>query len=251
MVTTSGRQYMLDSRLACLGPSEQTRGVPQPPLELPFSSELPLIPLPDPKGLPYGKVDLREVIERRATLRRYSSEALSLEELSYLLWCTQGVKRITSRPVTLRTVPSAGGRHAFETLLLVQRVAGLQPGIYRFLASEHQLGVFDLSAERIEQVILASRNEKQLRSCAVTFFWVAVLPRMRWRYGERAYRYLHLDAGHVCQNLYLAAESIGCGVCAIGAYDDDEINRAFELDGEEQFVIYAGSLGKKQPRGKS
>ncbi len=245
MAKTSGQQYMLDSRLQCLGTSEQDRGIPQPPLELSVSSSASLIDLPDPKALPFGQVPLRQAIEARATLRKYSPEPLSLEELSYLLWCTQGVKAITTRPVTLRNVPSAGGRHAFETILLVNNVRGLQPGLYRFLAIEHKLAIFDLSPELFERVILASRNERQLRACAATFFWVAVLPRMRWRYSERSYRYLHLDAGHVCQNLYLAAESIDCGVCAIGAYDDDEINKAFQIDGEDQFVIYAGSLGKK------
>lgn len=245
MTRTSGQQYMLDSRLQCLGTSEQDSGVPQPPLQLEDSRLSPPIVLPDPQGLLFGHVDLRQVIENRATLRKYTLEPLSLEELSYLLWCTQGVKSVTARPATQRTVPSAGARHAFETILLVNHVAGLQAGLYRFLAIEHQLTVFDRSPELVERVILASRNERQLRACAATFFWVAVLPRMRWRYGERSYRYLHLDAGHVCQNLYLAAESIGCGVCAIGAYDDDEMNRAFQLDGEDQFVIYAASLGKR------
>ncbi len=68
---------------------------------------------------------------------------------------------------------------------------------------------------------------------------------MRWRYGERGYRYLHMDAGHVCQNLYLAAESIGCGVCAIAAYNDDLLNQTLGLDGEELFVIYVASVGKR------
>jgi SagB-type dehydrogenase family enzyme len=68
---------------------------------------------------------------------------------------------------------------------------------------------------------------------------------MKWRYSERSFRYFFLDAGHVCQNLYLAAESIGLGACAVGAFDDDEINSLLGLDGEEQFVVYAGAAGKK------
>ncbi len=68
---------------------------------------------------------------------------------------------------------------------------------------------------------------------------------MYWRYSERSYRYLHLDAGHVCQNLYLAAEAAGCGVCAIAAFDDDLLNKALDVDGESQFAIYAASLGKR------
>ncbi|HEY3312047.1 MAG TPA: SagB/ThcOx family dehydrogenase, partial [Anaerolineales bacterium] len=75
--------------------------------------------------------------------------------------------------------------------------------------------------------------------------WVAVLARMRWRYGQRGYRYLHLDAGHVCQNLSLAAEATGCGICPIAAFNDDLLNGVLGLDGEEQFAIYMASLGKK------
>ena len=80
---------------------------------------------------------------------------------------------------------------------------------------------------------------------AVTFIWVAVVHRMAWRYGQRGYRYLHLDAGHACQNLYLAAESVGCGVCAIAAFDDEDVSRVLGLDGEDQFAIYVATVGKK------
>jgi len=75
-----------------------------------------------------------------------------------------------------------------------------------------------------------------------------VIERMSWRYPERGYRYILLDAGHVCQNLYLVAEALGCGVCAIAAYDDDLTNQVFGLDGESQFIVYLASLGKRQAR---
>ncbi|MFH1570318.1 MAG: SagB/ThcOx family dehydrogenase, partial [Gemmatimonadota bacterium] len=80
---------------------------------------------------------------------------------------------------------------------------------------------------------------------AVTFFWVAVPRRTTWRYVERGYRYLHLDAGHVCQNLYLAAESIGAGTCAIAAFDDDALIDILGLDPQEAFVIYLATVGKR------
>lgn len=79
---------------------------------------------------------------------------------------------------------------------------------------------------------------------AVTFIWTAVIRRMTWRYGTRGYRYIFLDAGHVCQNLYLAAQEIGCGVCAMAAFDDEAMNRILNLDGEEQFTLYLATLGK-------
>jgi len=191
-------------------------------------------------------VDLTAAINRRRTCRRYASEALSLAELSYLLWCTQGVQVVTSRPVTLRPVPSAGARHAFETYLLINRVAGLKPGLCRFLPLEHELQEVSLTDGLAAQFAEAALNQNIIRTAAVTFIWVAVVYRMYWRYGERGYRYLHLDAGHVCQNLYLAAEAVDCGVCAVGAFDDEPLNQLMGLDGEEQFVIYMATVGKKE-----
>ncbi len=241
----AGAEFMLKTQSAFQGPSEQSRGLPQPPLELPLPENAARFPLPAPQEIDLGHIDLRQAIERRHTIRKYSREPLTLEELSYLLWCTQGVKEVTRRPATLRSVPSAGARHAFETYLLANNVVGLAPGLYRFAALEHQLLPLEASPDLGERITLACFNQQQIRNSAVTFIWVAVTARMRWRYGQRGYRYLHLDAGHVCQNLYLAAEAIHAGVCAIAAYDDERLNRTLGLDGEELFVIYLASLGKR------
>ncbi len=242
----AGREFMRKTRYENLEPSQQQAGViPQPPLEVEATPDAAAIALPDVGRLAFAPLDVRQAIEQRTTIRRYSDDPISLEQLSYLLWLTQGVKAVTPRPVTLRTVPSAGARHAFETYLLVNRVAGLQPGVYRFLAIEHALLPVNLDAATNAALTHACLDQGQVEHSAVTFFWVADVARMYWRYGERGYRYLHLDAGHVCQNLYLAAEQLGCGVCAIAAFDDVLTNTALGLDGEEQFTVYIASLGKK------
>lgn len=155
------------------------------------------------------------------------------------------MKAVTQRPATLRTVPSAGARHAFETYLLINRVDGIQPGLYRYIALEHALLAVDLAEGIAQRLTDACYYQKQVLHSAVTFFWAAALERMAWRYVERGYRYLHLDAGHVCQNLYLAAEVIRAGVCAIGAFDDETLNGLLGLDGENDFVVYAASTGKR------
>lgn len=239
---------------ANLSRSPQDAGMQQPPLELPLPPGAEPLPLPHPAALTIAPIDLRNAIEQRVSVRRYAEQPLSLEELSYLLWLTQGVKAVTKRPVTLRTVPSAGARHAFETLLLVNRVQGLEPGLYRYAAIQH--GLLPLAAAAppsayphlLAQVTHACLEQTQIKNSAVTFMWVAVTERMTWRYVERGMRYLHLDAGHVCQNLYLAAEAINCGVCAIAAFDDDKLNDLLELDGENMFVIYLASLGKREKK---
>ncbi|RPH74119.1 SagB/ThcOx family dehydrogenase [bacterium] len=244
MAETIGKQFMIQTSIPRLEPSEQSQGQPQPALES-APPEGEKIFLPRPEQVDLGHIDLRAAIENRRSLRQYSDDPLSLEELSFLLWCTQGVKKVSKRPATLRTVPSAGARHAFETLLLINRVDGLQAGLYRFLAIEHGLVRVESGEDIASQVTEACQHQEHVAASAATFMWIAVLERMRWRYGQRGYRYLHLDAGHVCQNLYLAAEAVNCGVCAIAAFDDDALNGVLGLDGDNQFVVYLGSLGRK------
>jgi SagB-type dehydrogenase family enzyme len=245
MTADIGPEFMEKTRHVNLAPSPQSLGEPQPALELPFPAGAQIVALPQPTQLNIPAVDLRTAIERRRSLRRYSPAPLTLEELSYLLWMTAGVESVTSRPVTFRTVPSAGARHALETYLLVNRVEGLTGGLYRFGALQHNLVLLNPAPGLTTDIAHACLDQPHVRSGAVIFIWVVVVERMTWRYVQRGYRYLHLDAGHVCQNLYLAAEAIGAGMCAIAAYDDQLLNTTLGLDGQKLFAIYAASLGKK------
>jgi SagB-type dehydrogenase family enzyme len=240
-----GHQFMTQTRYRLLEASDQNKGLPQPPLQMEYDPTLRRIDLPAPADVSVGKIDLRQAIEARRSVRRYARTPLSLVELAFLLWSTQGVKEIADRQVTLRTVPSAGARHAFETYLLVNNVVGLTPGLYRYLALEHRLLEIELVPAMADLVTEACWRQQFVKTSAVTFIWTADVYRMAWRYGERGYRYLHLDAGHVCQNLYLAAEAVGCGVCAIAAFNDEAMNELLELDGERQFVIYLATVGKR------
>ena len=241
-----GRQFMERTRYPYLGMSDQQKGFPQPPLEVEAGKTDTVHNLPAPADVEVGAVDLREAIEARTSVREYARRPLTLAELSYLLWCTQGVKRVEGGYVTLRTVPSAGARHALETYLLVNNVEGLSPGLYRFLAIQHKLVEVNLQADIANEIAEACWGQSFVKTSAVTFIWVAVVYRMTWRYGQRGYRYLHLDAGHVCQNLYLAAQSVGGGACAVAAFSDEDMNRLLGIDGEEQFVIYIAAVGAKQ-----
>jgi SagB-type dehydrogenase family enzyme len=246
MADNIGQEFMRRTRYDELSDSPQEGGViPQPPLELPAPDGAELIALPSIADVAVPAMDVRQAVEGRRTLRKYAESALTLDELTYLLWVSQGVKHVSSRPSTARTVPSAGARHAFETLLLVNRVDGLTPGLYRYMAIENKLAKLPAPADINEQITKACRDQSQVAASAVTFIWAAVVERMFWRYVERGYRYLHLDAGHVCQNLALSAEQVSCGICPIAAFDDDELNGVLGLDGVEQFVIYLASLGKK------
>lgn len=242
-ISDTGRLFLENTQLKNLGPLPQMNDVPQPALEYPLEQTLPPIELTQPVNLNFGKVEFKQLVDGRRTLRKYSLTALTIDELAYLLWSTQGVQSKTETS-THRVVPSAGARHALETYILVNRVEGLTPGVYRYLALEHQLIAIDLSEGISEKLVEASR-QKFISNAAVCFMWVAITERMTWRYGDRGYRYLFLDAGHVCQNLYLSAEAIHCGACAINAYQDDAMNQLLKLNGEDQFLIYMASVGKR------
>ena len=246
MENTIGRDFIRLTKYENLEMSLQKQGLPLPSLEMPLEKGSVLYDLPPGNKLPLKKVNLPLLIEERETLRKYIDKPLTLEELSFLLWGTQGVKSLTEKPLSKRTVPSAGSRHPFETYLLVNDVVGLLPGLYRYLALSHQLARLP-GRENIQSTLTAACLKQQhVKISAVTFAWAAVPNRTVWRYSQRGYRYIYLDAGHVCQNLYLLAEVIDCGVCAIAAFDDDLANQAIGLDGEDLFIIYLASVGNRK-----
>lgn len=240
-----GREYMERTKGRHLGPSDQQRGVPPPPLTVALGKGVAEVDLPQPDALALKPVGLLALVTRRSSLRQYASTPLTQEELSFLLWCTQGIKEVHAPTATLRTVPSAGARHAFETLLVVHRVDGLEPGLYQYDAADHRLRKLEADERISRRVAQACYGQDFVGTSAVTFVWVAVPYRMNWRYGQRGYRYLHLDAGHVCQNLYLAAEAVDAGACAVAAFDDDALCSVLGLDGVEHFVIYVAAVGKR------
>jgi SagB-type dehydrogenase family enzyme len=239
------RQFLKDSirKAFDFSRTDQSRGIPPPPVEKPYRKDAVRADLPPFEGI--GKMDLQSAIGRRESRRSYGPEPLSLEELSFLLWATQGIRQKLHSGHALRTVPSAGCRHALETYLCVLNVRGLDAGIYRYLPLEHQL-LFEFDEECLDRkIVRAVLGQPYPAEAAVTFIWTAVPYRMEWRYGLAAHKVIALDAGHVCQNLYLACEAIGAGTCAMAAYDQEEIDRLLRIDGEDEFTIYLASVGKK------
>lgn len=225
--------------------TNQNLGDPVPPIEKAYQKDSKLIDLSvHDKWTNIPQADLTEAIENRKSHRVYLKESLSLEELSYLLWCTQGLRGKVFNGQAYRNVPSAGCRHALETYLAVFDVDGLDPGIYRYLPISNQL-VFEFSDDMLaEKITIASLGQPYPGKSAVTFIWAAIPYRMEWRYGLAAHKVIALDAGHVCQNLYLACEAINAGTCAIAAYDQEEFDELLNLDGEDEFVIYIAPVGK-------
>ncbi len=226
--------------------TDQHRGVPPPPLEMRAPIEARLVTLPAPGSWQNVKpVALEAAIRRRESRREYSSAPLQLDELAFLLWATQGIRARLDAATALRTVPSAGARHALETHLCALNVASVEPGVYRYLPVRHQL-VLERTVPRLARQLAAGAFEQQfVAEAAAVFVWAAVPYRMEWRYGAAAPKLIALDAGHVCQNLYLACEAIGAGCCAIAAYHQQRMDELLGLDGEDEFAIYMAAVGKQ------
>ena len=213
-----------------------------PPIQKPAADNAVLIDLPGYDGV--KTIPLHEALKNRRTRRAYSKKPLSLGELSFLLWATQGVRGEPNENRTYRSVPSAGCRHAFETYLAVFHVEGLAKGVYRYLPVCHKLETVSKPGDLENITIQAASGQKFTGQGAVTFFWSVIPYRMEWRYGDTAFKLIAIDAGHICQNLYLACEGIGAGTCGIIAYEQDLADAIIGVDGQEEFVVYMASVGK-------
>jgi len=223
--------------------TDQRKQVPPPPCQQPCPESAELVALTSPDELTIGRMPVIDAIRARKSRRSYSAEPLTLEELSYLLWATQGVQDLIPTG-TRRTVPSGGSRHPFETYLAVKRVTGLRNGLYRYQPLDHALCSLGTVARLGERLVEACRNQRFVWQGAVAFIWTAVPYRTEWRYSTVSHKVIAIDVGHLCQNLYLACESIGAGTCAIGAYDQGPMDALVGVDGVDEFVIYIAPVGK-------
>lgn len=243
----SNREFLTDAiRLRIdFSATDQATGVPAPPIEKPVPPGVTPLPLPDPRAPSYGKdLDLCAAIANRRSRRRFLPEPLCIEELSFLLWATQGIRGADRKQPMLRTVPSAGARHALETYVAALRVNGMESGLYRYLPSGHALVPEYLADDLGKQLVRACLGQTFVGEGAAVFIWAAIPYRMEWRYGLAAHRVIPIDAGHVCQNLYLACEAIDSGTCAIAAYHQQQMDALLRVDGDNEFAIYLAPVGK-------
>jgi len=242
----SGRHFLTDRIRDEVdwGHTPQAQGVAPPPVQKPVPAGAAPIPLPGREAWRIPPCELADAIARRQSRRRFSAASLRLDELAFLLWSTQGVRARLHEAAVLRTVPSAGCRHPFESYLAVQRVETLPPGLYRYLPLDHALLPERTPDHLGARLAAAARGQHFAAEAAVTFFWTAVAARTEWRYSEASYKVIALDAGHLCQNLYLACEAIGAGTCAIAAYDQERADELLGVDGDEEFTVYIAPVGK-------
>lgn len=225
----------------------QNRGEPAPPLQKPCPADAARTALPDGEESlnQLCTMTLSDAIRLRESVRSFSAASLSLKELSALLWATQGVREVLGPECALRSVPSAGARHACETYVAACNIEGLHAGLYRYLPFDGEIALLYEDKTIAHKAAAACLGQTFIARAAATFFWTAIPARMEWRYDKAAHKVIAIDAGHIGQNLYLASTAIGAGTCAIAAYDQEACDQLLDVDGQEEFTLYIGAVGRR------
>ena len=235
-----GRNFLKADRWGGSLESDQSKGRPKPLAQKSYPEDEQLIELVPAKELAVGEKSLQAVMENRRSRRNFGKKSFTREEFSFLVWAVQG---LNSTREYFRTSPSAGARHPFETYVIVNKVEEIEPGLYRYLPLKHSLLLLEEGDLR-DEFAEACLGQDFTRKSAVSFIWTTIPYRTEWRYSVVSHKVIALDAGHVCQNLYLASEAIKGGTCAIGAYSQEKMDELLGVDGDDEFAVYAGVAGK-------
>jgi SagB-type dehydrogenase family enzyme len=200
----------------------------------------PKIPLSLPQT--QGGVSIWDTLTQRRSMRRFKEFPLQEAALSQLLWVAQGITQ-AGRGFGLRTAPSAGALYPVETYVAIHKVEDIEPGVYHYAVETHELDQLKTGDFRAD-VARAALDQEMAYRANLVFVWTAVFARSKWKYRQRAYRYVYLDAGHIAQNVALGAVALGLGSCQIAALYDDEANALLDVDGVEESVIYMTAVGR-------
>jgi SagB-type dehydrogenase family enzyme len=194
------------------------------------------LPKPNYQGMP-----VEEAIKKRRSIRSYSKKALTLPQLSQLLFAAQGITG-SHYGNDVRTAPSAGALYPIEVYITANNVDGLPQGIYHYNIQKHALELLKEGDFR-KEITKAGLGQDMLGEAPVTFIFSAVFERTQRKYGERSLRYIFMEAGHISQNIALQAVSVGLGSVCVGAFYDEQVNRLLGLDGKTESVIYLQAVG--------
>lgn len=207
------------------------------PMLTPSPEQASVISLPEPQY--DSDVSVEQSLLNRRSIRSYTGEPLTLQEVSQLLWAAQGI----TDPRGFRTAPSAGALYPLELYLVVGDVEDLASGVYRYEPDGHQL-VKTMDGDRRVELASAALEQSCVKEGAVAFVFTGVYERTTVKYGDRGIRYVHIELGHAAQNLCLQATAIGLGAVTIGAFSDEQVTKLLNLPGDEQ-PLYIIPIGKK------
>ncbi len=195
-----------------------------------------------PRQFAYQEANLWQILSKRRSRRDYDQQAaLSLEQLGLILWAAQGLTA-QKGPYYLRNAPSAGALYPIETYVCVERVNGLEPGVYHLNCKDFCLESVS-PGSKAEELGQAAIDQNFCAQAALTFIWTALFRRNMVKYGHRGTRYMLLDAGHIAQNTALALTAQGLCGCPVAAFYDDRLNTLLGLDGQEESALYMMSAG--------
>jgi SagB-type dehydrogenase family enzyme len=217
--------------------SIHARPQPTPYKEYAGAVFLPLPSVPAPSGPP-----LEAVIQQRRSVREYADRSLTLDELSRLLHYSTGITDRRDPTLAFRAVPSSGALFPIEVYPVLFNVAGASPGAYHYDVQRHRLALVR-SGDFRQEVFRAAVSQEMIHRASLVLVLTGIFERVQWKYLDRSYRYLLLEAGHLGQNVYLAATALGLGPCGIGAFFDDDLNRLLQLDGREEATVYLLAVG--------
>jgi len=192
-----------------------------------MSAPMQMITLPEPRL--HGRKSFEDLLTTRRSVREFDqSRSLMLNEVSQLLWAAQGITDLRG----LRTAPSAGALYPLEVHVVVGAVHGLDAGVYRYQVREHRL-VQTLSSDRRAALARAALGQSWVADGAIALVISAIYERTTQKYGQRGVRYVHMEVGHVSQNVFLQAVSLGLKTVVIGAFNDNSVKNALKMDPDE------------------
>jgi SagB-type dehydrogenase family enzyme len=189
-----------------------------------------------------GGKSLWETIAQRRSLREFSDQSIPFLQISQLIWATQGIT-LRARGFDFRASPSAGALYPIETYLVANRVEEIPRGLYHYDVRETQL-ILLREGNFGPELSQAGLGQEMLEEAACVFVWTAIVGRSKWKYRERAYRYIYMDVGHIGQTLYLAAAALDLGCCTVGAFFDEEVDNLIGADGKKEISVYLGAVGR-------
>ena len=195
-----------------------------------------IIVLPKPKYK--GYVTLEETLKERRSIREFSEEPLTSQEVSQLLWAMQGITEKSGK----RTAPSAGALYPLEIYLLCGNVKNIAAGVYKYNPFKHHILKIKEGDKR-EEISYASLGQPWVKNASVNFIIAAVYERTTRKYGEKGIRYVHIEVGHAAQNLLLQATALRIGAVPVGAFDENEVRKVIGLKNNEQ-PLYIISVGR-------
>jgi len=200
-------------------------------------SSLSEVELPEPRK--DSDVSIEEALLERRSIRVYTGEALTLQEVSQLLWAAQGTTSLRG----LRTAPSAAALYPLETYIVVGDVENLSAGVYRYETAGHKL-VKVLDGDYRPQLTRASLGQYFVEGGAVYIVFTAIYERTTLRSGDEGIKYVHMEVGHAAQNVYLQVVSLGLGTVVIGGFDGDRAHEILELP-ESETPLYFMPVGRR------